>query len=115
VLTSIPFDAQLFGTAANNGQMIAEVQATGKVSEAFVQIASALTGRGEAKRSKRSLFEPLVNEAEAPQGLSDGSEFARPRQCDTSQRLVRRCGRFRLRKRVDMFGKRSAGAGAPRP
>jgi len=60
VLASIPFDAQLFGTAANNGQMIAEVQASGKVSEAFVSIASALTGRGEAKRSKRSLFEPLV-------------------------------------------------------
>lgn len=60
VLTSIPFDAQLFGTAANNGQMIAEVQASGKIAEAFVHIASSLTGRGEAKRSKRSLFEPLV-------------------------------------------------------
>ncbi|CAN5264521.1 AAA family ATPase [soil metagenome] len=60
VLTSIPFDAQLFGTAANNGQMIAEVQPNGKIAEAFVQIASNLTGRGEAKRSKRSLFEPLV-------------------------------------------------------
>jgi pilus assembly protein CpaE len=60
VLTSIPFDAQTFGTAANNGQMIAEVQAGGKINEAFVQIASAVTGRGEAKRGKRSLFEPLV-------------------------------------------------------
>jgi pilus assembly protein CpaE len=60
VLTSIPFDAQVFGTAANNGQMIAEVQSGGKINEAFVQVASALTGRGEAKRGKRSLFEPLV-------------------------------------------------------
>ncbi|AMJ62336.1 AAA family ATPase [Bosea sp. PAMC 26642] len=60
VLTSIPFDAQLFGTAANNGQMIAEVQSGGKINEAFVHIASTVTGRGEAKRSKRSLFEPLV-------------------------------------------------------
>ena len=60
VLASIPFDAQIFGTAANNGQMIAEVQAGGKINEAFVQIASALTGRGEARRGKRSLFEPLV-------------------------------------------------------
>lgn len=60
VLTSIPFDAQTFGTAANNGQMIAEIQSGGKVNEAFVQIASTVTGRGEAKRSKRSLFEPLV-------------------------------------------------------
>ncbi|KQK32106.1 CtpF protein [Bosea thiooxidans] len=60
VLCAIPFDAQLFGTAANNGQMIAEVQAGGKASEAFTQIASALTGRGEAKRSRRSLLEPIV-------------------------------------------------------
>lgn len=60
VLSAIPFDAQLFGTAANNGQMIAEVQAGGKIADAFVQIAAALTGRSEARRGKRSLFEPLV-------------------------------------------------------
>lgn len=60
VLSTIPFDAQLFGTAANNGQMIAEVQAGSKATEAFTQIASALTGRGEAKRSRRSLLEPFV-------------------------------------------------------
>lgn len=61
VASSIPFDAQLFGTAANNGQMIAEVQAGSKANEAFTAIATLLTGRGEAKRSKRSLFEPLVS------------------------------------------------------
>lgn len=60
VLSTIPFDAQLFGTAANNGQMIAEVQAGSKATEAFTQIASALTGRGEAKRGRRSLLEPFV-------------------------------------------------------
>lgn len=60
VLSAIPFDAALFGTAANNGQMIAEVQAGSKANEAFTQIASALTGRGEARRGRRSLFEPLV-------------------------------------------------------
>lgn len=60
VLSSIPFDAPLFGTAANNGQMIAEVQSGGKAAEAFVQIATALTGRGEQKRGKRGLFEPLA-------------------------------------------------------
>lgn len=60
VLSTIPFDAHLFGTAANNGQMIAEVQAGSKATEAFTQIASALTGRGEAKRSRRSLLEPFV-------------------------------------------------------
>ncbi|CAH1660806.1 Type II/IV secretion system ATPase TadZ/CpaE, associated with Flp pilus assembly [Hyphomicrobiales bacterium] len=61
VLSTIPFDAHLFGTAANNGQMIAEIQAGSKASEAFTQIASALTGRGEAKRGRRSLLEPLVS------------------------------------------------------
>lgn len=60
VLSSIPFDAQLFGTAANNGQMIAEVQAAGKAAEAFTQIATTLTGRGEARRARRSLLEPIV-------------------------------------------------------
>ena len=60
VLSTIPFDAHLFGTAANNGQMIAEVQAGSKATEAFPQIASALTGRGEAKRGRRSLLEPFV-------------------------------------------------------
>ena len=60
VLNAIPFDAHLFGTAANNGQMIAEVQPGGKIAEAFVQIASAVTGRPEAKRGRRSLLEPLV-------------------------------------------------------
>ena len=60
VLSTVPFDAQLFGTAANNGQMIAEVQAGSKATEAFTQIASALTGRGEAKRGRRSLLEPFV-------------------------------------------------------
>ena len=60
VLHALPFDAQLFGTAANNGQMIAEVQAGGKIAEGFVQIATAVTGRGEARRGKRGLLEPLV-------------------------------------------------------
>jgi pilus assembly protein CpaE len=60
VLCSIPFDAQVFGTAANNGQMIAEVQNKGRVNEGLVQIASAVTGRSEARRSRGRLLEPLV-------------------------------------------------------
>jgi len=60
VLCSVPFDAQIFGTAANNGQMIAEVQGKGKVNEGLVQIASAVTGRSESKRGRAGLLEPLV-------------------------------------------------------
>jgi pilus assembly protein CpaE len=61
VTAIIPFDAQLFGTAMNNGQMIAEIQAGGKTAEAFVEIATSLTGRGEAKRGRRNLLEPFLS------------------------------------------------------
>ena len=56
----IPFEAALFGTAANNGQMIAEVQPSSKIAEAFVDLAAAITGRSEPKRSKSNLLEPLI-------------------------------------------------------
>ena len=49
-LAVIPFDAQLFGTASNNGQMIAELQKTAKTAEAFREIARRVTGRTEAKK-----------------------------------------------------------------
>ena len=58
---TIPFDAALFGTAANNGQMIAEVQPTGKFAETFGQLASAITGRIEPKRSRSSLLNPIIS------------------------------------------------------
>lgn len=57
----IPFDPQLFGTAANNGQMIAEVNASNKIAETFVSVAKMLTGRAEAKAAKRDLLSPLIS------------------------------------------------------
>jgi pilus assembly protein CpaE len=51
----IPFDPQMFGTAANNGQMIAEVSSSHKTAEMFRQLAQVLTGRAEVKRSRTSL------------------------------------------------------------
>jgi len=59
-LAVIPFDPQLFGTAANNGQMIAEVSSGHKTADMFRQLAQVLTGRAEAKRP-RSLFSPLLS------------------------------------------------------
>jgi len=41
----IAFEPALFGTAANNGQMIAEVSASHKVNETFAQIGAVVTGR----------------------------------------------------------------------
>jgi len=59
-LAAIPFDAHLFGTAANNGQMIAEVSAKHKTAEIFLAAAKALTGRAEVKQPKRDLLSPLL-------------------------------------------------------
>ena len=55
-----PFDAKLFGSAANNGQMIAEIDANNKIAETFHELARLVTGRGEAKRARRSLLDPLM-------------------------------------------------------
>ncbi len=56
----VPFDAQLFGTAANTGQMIAEVQPGGKVKDVFVDLAAAVTGRPDPKRGRGSLIRPII-------------------------------------------------------
>jgi pilus assembly protein CpaE len=60
-IVTIPFDPQMFGAAANNGQMIAEISATHRTSEMFLQIAQRLTGRSETKKPKGSLFAPLID------------------------------------------------------
>ncbi|WP_454643204.1 AAA family ATPase [Bradyrhizobium liaoningense] len=59
-VVSIPFEPQIFGSAANNGQMIAEISANHKSIEMFLQIAQRLTGRSETKKQKSSLFSPLI-------------------------------------------------------
>jgi pilus assembly protein CpaE len=60
-LAVIPFEPQLFGTAANNGQMVAEVSASHKSTEMFRHMAQALTGRTEAKRSHGGLLSPFLS------------------------------------------------------
>jgi len=56
----IPFEPQLFGTAANNGQMIAEMAAGHRVTEMFRQLGQTLTGRAEVKRTRGSLLGPFI-------------------------------------------------------
>lgn len=58
-IVSIPFEPQLFGTAANNGQMIAEMAPRHRTVELFLQIAQRLTGRGEAKKPRTARL-PLL-------------------------------------------------------
>ena len=57
----IPFDPLTFGTAANNGQMIAEIQANGRITESFNDLARQMIGRMEAKRPKSSLLAPFLD------------------------------------------------------
>jgi pilus assembly protein CpaE len=57
----ISFEPQLFGTAANNGQMIAEVASGHRAAEAFQQLAQMLTGRGDLKRTKSGLLGPFID------------------------------------------------------
>ena len=57
----IAFDSKLFGTAANNGQMIAEVEANGKTAQTFAELARAVTGRAEIKAAKKSVLAPILS------------------------------------------------------
>jgi pilus assembly protein CpaE len=59
-IVSIAFDAQMFGAAANNGQMIAEISENHRSTEMFRQIAQRLTGRGETKKPRASFLSPLI-------------------------------------------------------
>src|SRR6202050_2400941 len=60
-VASIPFDPQLFGAAANNGQMIAEISASHRTAETFRQLAQHLTGRSEPKKQRSGLLSPLFD------------------------------------------------------
>ena len=56
----IPHDAKLFGAAANNGQMIAEIEPNGKTAQVFADLAASLAGRTDVRKPKRSVLEPLI-------------------------------------------------------
>jgi pilus assembly protein CpaE len=56
----ISHDAKLFGAAANNGQMIAEIEPNGKTAQIFADLASALAGRTDARKPKRRVLDPLI-------------------------------------------------------
>ena len=56
----IPFEPQLFGSAANNGQMIAEISANHRTADILRQLAQKLTGRIEPKKKSSSLLSPLI-------------------------------------------------------
>jgi pilus assembly protein CpaE len=59
-IATIPFDSRMFGTAANNGQMIQEVSANHRASKLFLQIAKRLTGRPETRKSRAAFLAPII-------------------------------------------------------
>lgn len=56
----IPFDAALFGNAANNGRMLGETDANHAVVKAIGEIAHVLTGRAEIKSKKKPGLSDLL-------------------------------------------------------
>jgi pilus assembly protein CpaE len=62
-IAAIPFDSKMFGTAANNGQMIAQVSATHKTTTMFLQIAQRMTGHAVTKRA--SFLTPILKRLQA--------------------------------------------------
>ena len=64
----IPFEPQVFGAAANNGQMIAEISSGHRTAETFRRLAQLLTGRAEAKKSRASFLTPLFKKLLQRQG-----------------------------------------------
>jgi pilus assembly protein CpaE len=57
----IPFEPQIFGAAANNGQMIAEISSGHRTAETFRQLAHQLIGRSEMKKQRSGLLSPLFD------------------------------------------------------
>ena len=56
----IPFDAALFGTATNNGQMISEINARSPIAQIFETLAARLTGRTTVRSGRKSALIPLL-------------------------------------------------------
>ena len=53
-IASIPFDAALFGTAANNGQMIGELDPRHATADLLLRISELVSGRGMSRVSSRA-------------------------------------------------------------
>jgi pilus assembly protein CpaE len=72
-IATIPFDSKLFGTAANNGQMIAEIAASHRVTKTFLQIAQRMTGRADTRTQRNSLLSPIINKLRSVGARSKGA------------------------------------------
>jgi pilus assembly protein CpaE len=64
-IAAIPFDSRMFGTAANNGQMIAQIAASHRTTAMFLEIAQRLTGHAVTKKSRISFLQPIIRKLRA--------------------------------------------------
>jgi len=56
----LPFDPQLYGAAANNGQMLMEVQPKSPTAESMMRLAQIVTGRVAVPESEKSVL-PILS------------------------------------------------------
>jgi len=56
----LSFEPKLFGMAANNGQMIAEVEAAGKAAATIRELSRKIIGRNDTHKAKRNFLNPLM-------------------------------------------------------
>jgi len=59
-LAVIPFEPQLFGSAANNGRMLGEMDAQNAIVQSINEMAHVLTGRAESRQRKKGGLEGLL-------------------------------------------------------
>ncbi len=59
-VATIPFEPSLFGAAANNGQMIAEISSSHRTAEVFRELGQLLTGRAVPKKQRAGILSPLI-------------------------------------------------------
>ena len=69
-IATIPFDSKMFGMAANNGQMIAEIAANHRTTKTFLQIARRLTGRPEPKKTRGAFLQPIIRKLRGGRGAA---------------------------------------------
>jgi pilus assembly protein CpaE len=56
-IACIPFEANLFGTAANKGQMVAEISTRSAATKCFGDIADLITGHSERRRNRKGALD----------------------------------------------------------
>lgn len=55
----LPFEPKLFGSAANNGRMLAEEEGAGKLVESIAELSRVMMGRPEPRKTKKSMLDPI--------------------------------------------------------